>query len=75
MMERLSSRGLNWLAMQASRNRRNRLAVLYFILGDLVLLLFMGMGLPDGIEVWLAINAVVVIAYLFVRSALLWDNW
>ena len=72
----MSSRATSWVAEQAHRvavkNRRNRLAVLYFILSDLVLLLFMGIvDTGGGIEAWLFLNGLVLVVFLFVRAIIM----
>ena len=78
-LNRISSDATEWanekVSRIARRDRTNRLAVLYLILADLVLLLFMGVVDTDGgIEAWLFLNGIALIVTLFVRATIMWTD-
>ncbi|KKL60466.1 hypothetical protein LCGC14_2205060 [marine sediment metagenome] len=74
--QEMSFRATSWATEQVLRNRRNRLAVLYMILADLVGLLFAGIADGEsGILAWLVLNVVVLIVYLCGRAILLREEW
>ena len=73
--QEMSFRATSWATEQVLRNRRNRLAALYFILADLLGLLFVGIADGEsGILAWLVLNAFALVVYLFIRAVLLRDE-